>query len=37
MEDILLKLGTGSIYKYPKTPGVNITIVNFADITNSFF
>jgi hypothetical protein len=34
MENIILKLGTGSIYKYPKTPAVSITIASFSDITD---
>lgn len=33
MENIVLKLGSGSIYKYPKTPAVCITLVSFSDIT----
>lgn len=33
MESIILKLGSGSIYIYPKISAVNITIVNFSVIT----
>jgi hypothetical protein len=29
MENIILKLGSGSISKYPKASAVNITIINF--------
>jgi len=35
MEYIIKYLGSGQIYKYPKNPAVNITIVNFSDITNT--
>jgi hypothetical protein len=34
MESIILKLGSGSIYKYPKVSAVSITIVKISDITN---
>nr|AYE93362.1 LAGLIDADG homing endonuclease [Termitomyces sp.] len=34
MEHIIKYLGSGKIYKYPKTPAVNVTIINFSDITN---
>lgn len=30
----MLLLGSGSIYKYPKQPAINIIIFNFSDITN---
>lgn len=35
MEKIIKYLGSGKIYKYPKNPAVNLTIVNFSDITNT--
>lgn len=34
MKSIMLLLGSGSIYKYPKQSAINITIINFSDITN---
>lgn len=34
MESIMLLLGYGSIYKYPKEPAINITIMNFSHFTN---
>ena len=34
IKNIILKLGSGNIYKYPKVFAVNIIIVKFSDITN---
>ncbi len=34
MESIMLLLGSGSIYKYPKQSAINITIMNSSDISN---
>lgn len=34
MESIMLLLGSGSIYKYPKQSAINKTIINFSHITN---
>jgi hypothetical protein len=34
MESIMLLLGSGSIYKYPKQSAINITIINSSDISN---
>ena len=34
MENIVIYLGAGKIYKYPHTPAVCLTIVKFTDICN---
>jgi len=34
MESIMLLLGSGNIYKYPKQSAINITIINSSDISN---
>jgi hypothetical protein len=34
MESIILLLGSGNIYKYPKQSAINITIMNSSDISN---
>jgi hypothetical protein len=34
MENIMLLLGSGSIYKYHKQSAINITIINYSDISN---